>query len=57
MVQKCPLLVNVHTIEHVNVGGYVVQKSQNLVNVNCVQPLLGMKQPEISHIRHWPKTK
>ena len=38
MVQKCPLFVNFHTIENVNTGGWVVKKSQNLVNVICERP-------------------
>ena len=36
---KFPLFVNVHTIENVNEGGVGGQKSQNLVNVVCEQPL------------------
>ena len=39
VVQKCPLFVNVHTIENVNAGGQVVKKSQNLVNVVCEHTL------------------
>ena len=39
MVQKCPFFVNIHTIENVHAGGYVVKKIQNLVNVVCEQPL------------------
>ena len=40
VVQKCPLFVNVHTIANVNAGGYVVKKSQNLVNVVCERPII-----------------
>ena len=39
MVQKCPVFVNVHTIENVNAGGYVVKESHNLVNIVCERPL------------------
>ena len=33
--KKNCLFVNFNTIENVNVGGQVVKKSQNLVNVVC----------------------
>ena len=36
MVQKCPLFVNVHTIENVDTAG--VKQSTNLVNVVCERP-------------------
>ena len=39
MVQKCPLFVNVHTIENVNAGGIEGPKRHNLVNVVCERPL------------------
>ena len=41
VVQKCPLFVNVHTIENVNTGGQVVKTSLNLVNIVCERPLIG----------------
>ena len=44
MVQKCPLFVNVYTIENVNLGGLVVKKSQKLVNLVCEQPIFNTGQ-------------
>ena len=35
VVLKCPLFVNVHTIENVNAGQQVIKKYQSLVNVVC----------------------
>ena len=42
VVQKCPLFVNVHTVENVNAaGGRWSKKSQNIVNVVYERPLIG----------------
>ena len=40
MVQKCPLFVNVYTIEICQRRGVGGQKKQNLVNVVCEPPLI-----------------
>ena len=39
MVQKCPIFVNVYTIEIVNAEGWVVKKGQYLVIVVFEHPL------------------
>ena len=39
MVQKCSFFVNIHKVENLKGRGVGGQKSRNLVNVVCEQPL------------------